>query len=156
MFCSSCGAAAEKNAAYCPECGKAMNHETPIHETPTYDEKGVMPPHPSLSPPPPYVQQMHQPYVKPPGSFDLRRFLTFEMMITPLIIKILYVAGSIIIVLIALFAMFGGISNSNFGLFFTGIFGGTIGLVAYRVYLEVMILLFKIYQELKAINKNAK
>jgi len=138
----------DKNAASCPDCGKTYSHDT-------NEERGLMPPPPPLTPPPYRSQGMPSPN-QPLGGFDIKKFLSFETMITPMIIKVIYVAGSVIIVLIALIAMFGGIAGGSFGAFFGGIFGGAVGLVAYRVYLEILILLFNIYRELKEVNKNTK
>jgi len=159
MYCPACGSAVDKNAESCPECGKSF--EQLNFEQSSNEDRASLPPPPPLTPPPSFTtpppyrpQGMPGPYRAADG-FDFRRFLTFEVMVTPVIIKVLYIIGSVIIAVTALIAMVAAMSNGSFLGFFSSVLGGLIGLVAYRVWLEILILLFNIYKELKEINKKS-
>ena len=87
-------------------------------------------------------------------------FLSFERMITPVIIKILFyigLVGSAISGIVVFFGSVGvGISDGGFGNIVLGFFGGLIGgvLVAFlgalfsRIYAELLILFFRINETL--------
>ena len=77
------------------------------------------------------------------------RFLTFDELITPTIISIIYWIGIVLIVLGALSSMFAG-----FGAFIIGLIGAAIGLIFWRVWCEVMIILFRIHGDLSQIARN--
>jgi hypothetical protein len=95
-------------------------------------------------------------------SNSLSDFLTFRVMVTPLIIQIIFwvgVAGSVIAGLVSMVGGLGALANSNGGVFacLGGIIGGLIvavvGTVVTRIYCELLILLFRIYDALKELNK---
>jgi hypothetical protein len=90
----------------------------------------------------------------------LKNFLSFERMITPVIIKILFyigLAGSVIGGIIVFFsAVIAGFADGGFGSILLGLFGGLIGGVltlilgalAARIYAELLILFFRINETL--------
>lgn len=81
-------------------------------------------------------------------------FLTFRKMITPTIIQIIYLVSLAANALAAIGVLIAGMTRG-----FAGFLGGALGAVIIlavgslliRVYCELLILLFKIYDELKAI-----
>jgi hypothetical protein len=99
------------------------------------------------------------PPVKLPDKGQFTRFLGFDIMITPMIMKVLYVIGSIGIVLFMLFIMFSGFAVS-FGAgvlgFFGGLLGGILGLVFYRIFCEQILLFFTMNDKLKEIRDNTR
>jgi hypothetical protein len=79
----------------------------------------------------------------------MEEYLKFRKMITPLLIQVLFWLGIVIVVIAALVMMFGhGIG---------GFVGGLVYLVAgpifVRVYCELIIVLFRIFEELKALRE---
>ena len=75
--------------------------------------------------------------------------LGFDKMVTPTIIRALYFLGLIIVVVIALMVLFKGSFLAAIGI----LVGGA---VAVRVYSELLILLFRIYENLVSINQQLK
>ena len=87
-------------------------------------------------------------------------FFSFERMVTPVIIKILFFIGLVasvvggIVVFITMLA--GGISSGGFGPILGGLFGGLLsgaltiflGALTVRVYTELLIVIFKINDNL--------
>ena len=121
MFCSECGAKME-GASTCPQCGKSVNQSQ------------------NSGGPPANMQNQDK----------VASFLSFDVMITPAIMKIIYIVGSVAIALGALVAMFtGGIPG-----FFAGLIGGAIALVFFRVWCELLILFFKMHGDIKQIKNN--
>ena len=136
-ICSACNTQAPDGGKHCPNCGKEL---LPYEEATAVEG-------PSYSPPPPVSQptQYTPPPPQQPGQSGSNQqsfgsFLSFDVMITPFIMKIIYIVGSAMIILGSLFVMFtaGAIG------FFGGLIGGAIALVYYRVVCELLILLFKI------------
>lgn len=95
-----------------------------------------------------------------------RDLFNFDKMLTPLIIKILYymgIAGSVIGGIVMFFGGFvrafasGGGIFSALGSIIGGMLGGILiiflGILMVRIYSELMIVLFQIYQNLTAIKK---
>jgi len=76
---------------------------------------------------------------------EISDVLKFKVMITPLIIQIVFWIGIIVILISALTIMF---TQS----FFAGVGMLVIGPLFWRIYCEIMIVLFKIYEELKVRN----
>jgi len=73
--------------------------------------------------------------------------------------KIVYIVGSILIAIGTLFMMFSGFAfgaSAGMATFFTGLIGGAVGLVFFRVGCESLILFFSVHKELTEINKNTK
>jgi len=91
---------------------------------------------------------------------NIKNFLSFERMITPVIIKILFwigLIGSAIGGLVVFFtSVAGGIANGGFGNiilgFLVGLIGGilafALGALATRIYSELLILAFRINETL--------
>jgi len=87
---------------------------------------------------------------------NLKNFLSFERMITPVIIKILFWIGLIIVAITAIFVFFGGIiggfSDGGFLSILGGLIGGPVVLVlgglGVRIYAELLILAFRINENL--------
>ena len=80
-------------------------------------------------------------------------FLSFEKFITPIWIKIVFWIGVVVIVLSGIVSMFGASQFSTFGPI--GVIVVTlITLVGWRIWCELVILAFRIYEELVAIRKN--
>jgi len=73
------------------------------------------------------------------------------MMITPSIMKIIYIVGSVIIGLSTLFLMFAGGSVATF---FLGLIAGAFMLVFFRVTCELLILYFKMNDNMAQVKKN--
>ena len=99
---------------------------------------------------------------------NLKRFLSFERMITPVIIKILFWIGLVVSVVggVALFfsVIIAGISDGSFasvvGGLLVGILGGALviflGALASRIYAELLILVFQINESLTDIKELLK
>lgn len=78
-------------------------------------------------------------------------FLSFRKMITPLFIQVIFWITVIIIVLSGLFTMATGGSQGVF----TGLIMIVLGPLFARIYCELLIILFRIYDELVAIRTGA-
>ena len=122
MFCQECGTRFTEGATSCSQCGKAAG------------------------------QNQNSGTSIPPNQAPDRMasFLSFDVMITPMIMKIIYIVGSVVIALAALVAMFtGGVAG-----FFGGLIGGAIMLVFFRVWCEILILFFKMRSDIQQIQKD--
>jgi len=88
------------------------------------------------------------------ANFNFDEFLSFRKFISPIVIKILYILGVIVIVLGSLYMM---LSGKGFGGFITNFFIGLLGLIfgnlMWRVSCEMMMLLFSINDGVKKLNK---
>jgi len=90
-----------------------------------------------------------------------KSFFSFERMVTPMIIKVIFWIGFIGSLIGGAVIFFGGIitgiSNSEFGTIVGGLFGGPIaavlGILAVRIYCELLILFFRINETLTDIKK---
>ena len=121
MFCQECGTRFTEGATACSQCGKDVGQGQ--------NSGTSTPPNPD------------------PGQDRMASFLSFDIMITPMIMKIIYIVGSVVIVLASLVAMFtGGIAG-----FFGGLIGGAIALVFFRVWCEILILFFKMRGDIQQI-----
>ena len=82
-------------------------------------------------------------------------FLSFRKMITPTIIQVIFLLGVVSYGLVALGFMISITASKGFLGFVTGLVGGIIifalGALMVRIWCELLILLFKIYDELVAI-----
>ena len=95
---------------------------------------------------------------------NFRSFLSFERMITPVIITILFWIGLIIVAISALVVFFGGIigglKGDGFGSVLGGLFGGPLvfilGGLMVRIYSELLILAFRINDTLTDIKNELK
>ena len=134
-FCSACGTALPEGAVNCAQCGKPV------------ESQGATSPQPPPAQPP--APPVHAPN-KNPGGFE--SFLNFDTMITPLIMKIIYIIGTVGIVLAMLFFMFAG---GGFLGFIAGLIGGALALVYFRVMCEMLILFFKMHSDIRQIKNNS-
>ena len=90
---------------------------------------------------------------------DFRSLFNFDKMVTPTIIKILYYIGLISAAIGGIVVFFGGIISAvgrgGCGAALGGLIGGPgvviLGVLVSRIYAELMILTFKIYEHLTAI-----
>ena len=95
---------------------------------------------------------------------NFRSFLSFERMITPVIITILFWIGLIAVAITALVVFFGGIiggfNDGGFGSVVGGLFGGplvfVLGALMVRIYAELLILAFRINETLTDIKNELK
>jgi hypothetical protein len=104
----------------------------------------------------------------PAGSSPIKSFLLFDWMITPVLIRVIYVLGSLAVIVTALQTMFSkspademadafrglGVrapASGGGGNFWQGLIYLVVGLVAVRVWCELMIVFFRMHENLKAI-----
>ncbi|WP_282755053.1 DUF4282 domain-containing protein [Desulfuromonas thiophila] len=88
----------------------------------------------------------------------LKKMLNFDEMVTPSIIKIIYYISIFAVVLTGLIQLFTGLNSSYGGgaVVFSGIVTILIGPIVVRIYCELMILLFRIYEKLCEISNTMK
>ena len=86
------------------------------------------------------------------GTFKWGDFFGFRYMITPILIQVIYMIGAVFITIAGILAFFapasGGLSPVLAGLLII-----LLGNLAWRVYAELVILLFKIFGSLQAIER---
>ena len=131
MFCTKCGATLPEGAALCPQCGAAAavaNAQSPPDAQSNF----------SAAPAPPQ------------DSGNFQSFLNFDFMITPTIMKIIYIVGSVVIAIGALVGLFSGQTFITV----VSIFGGAFALVMFRMLCEINMLFFKMHENIKQIQKN--
>jgi hypothetical protein len=75
----------------------------------------------------------------------LGSFLSFEKLITPTIIKAVYVIGLILILLGGVISFFTSLFAGAFGSALLTLLGTLVGLLAWRMYCELVIVLFGLY-----------
>ncbi|MFW6271215.1 MAG: DUF4282 domain-containing protein [Bacillota bacterium] len=82
-------------------------------------------------------------------------FIKFDKMLTPSIIKIIFWVGIVIVALSAIAMIIGGISSPYGGGFqvLMGLITLIIGPLFVRIQCELLIVIFKIYENLVAMNK---
>ena len=131
MFCTKCGAALSEDAALCPQCGVSTNRT---------DNQSPADAHPDLSSTP----------EPPQDSGNFQNFLNFDYMITPTIMKIIYIVGSVVIAIGALVGLFSGYTIA----IVISIFGGVFALVIFRMLCEINMLFFKMHENIKHIRNN--
>lgn len=78
----------------------------------------------------------------------LMKFLNFDEMITPIIIKVIYWVAMVVVIISSVVLLFKS--------FFAGLVGLILGPLAVRMYAELMILLFGIHENLVRIRKNTE
>jgi hypothetical protein len=79
----------------------------------------------------------------------MQRYLNFDELITPRIITVIYWIGIVLLVIGGLSSIMGGFLS-----FIFGIISAAIGLVLWRVWCEVMLILFRIHADLGQIVRN--
>lgn len=80
-------------------------------------------------------------------------YLSFEKFVTPVAIKVIFWVGVVGIALFGLISMFTMSHFSALGPL-GAIIGTVVGLFAWRVWCELVMLSFRIYEELVSIRKN--
>jgi hypothetical protein len=83
-------------------------------------------------------------------------FVFFRKMITPVIVQILFWIGVIVVVLTGLVTLIAGIFKLSFYWFLTGILWIILGPLVLRIYAEVTLLVFRIYDRLGEIHDSLK
>ena len=126
MFCTKCGTNAGQGSTQCPQCGEKIGGTS--FTLPT------LPPR--------------------PDSSQVSRFLSFDIMITPAIMKVIYVIVSVVI-FFASFVMMIGILGGFIG-FLSGLLMALFSLVFWRVTCEQMLLFFTINRTLREIRDDAR
>lgn len=90
-------------------------------------------------------------------EFDVGDFFNFKSMITPIIIKILYLLGLLIITIWSMGIVFGKFSGIFWFItgnqFLAGLLTLIFGNVIWRVLCETVIVLFSIHERLRSIEK---
>jgi len=129
MFCSKCGTNAGQGSTQCPQCGEKIGEKIGGNSF-------------TVTVPP------------MPDSSQVSRFLSFDIMITPAIMKVIYVIVSVVI-FFASFAMaiagFGGFVG-----FLVGLIMALFSLVFWRVACEQMLLFFTINRTLREIRDDSR
>ena len=90
----------------------------------------------------------------------MKDFLTFRKMITPVIIQIVFWVGSVISVIVGVVVIFIGLYSATQGSkdtaaasIISGLLTAILGPLFLRIYAELTILFFRIYDQLVEINK---
>ena len=84
------------------------------------------------------------------ASTSMQDFLKFRVMITPLIIQAIFWIASGIFVLVGLFTLFTAEGAAKFG----GLLVIFLGPLAVRIYAEIMLVAFRMNENLEAIRKH--
>ncbi|MDK6862869.1 DUF4282 domain-containing protein [Nosocomiicoccus ampullae] len=90
----------------------------------------------------------------------LKKFIMFDKFITPSIVQIVFwiIAGATL--LITLFSLLGALLSGELGVFFgvliTALIIVPILIIVIRIYMELILLLFKIYEKLDNIDERLK
>lgn len=83
---------------------------------------------------------------------NLRDFTRFDKMITPTIIKILFCIGVAFSIIMGIIQIFSGLFGGEGGLVFFGLITIIFGPLGARIYCELLIVIFKINQNLSELN----
>lgn len=83
------------------------------------------------------------------GPFNLQEFLTFRRMVTPVIIQVVFWIGIVLIAIAALGLMVEGSG-------FLGLLVFLLGPVAWRVYVELLIVIFRIHSGIEDANASLR
>jgi len=86
----------------------------------------------------------------------MKKLLNFDVMIAPLVLKILFWVGSIASVVIGLLMIVQGFTAYYGGgdLIFTGLLTIILGPIMIRVYCELLIIMFKMFDTMKGIQRS--
>jgi hypothetical protein len=101
------------------------------------------------------MPEEEKPAEQPPqiwGENWLEDFLTFKVMITPFLIKTIYLLGVAILILVGIYAMISGPNEARV----IGLLVFTIGNLFWRVWCELAILFFRMHDLLRSIDNNTK
>lgn len=173
--CRRCGNQMADTAAACPACGELRYQPPQAAATPQYAAP-AQPQYPQQAQYPaqaqPYAQQPHQAYAAPAAAYavptadEAKGFigalfdLTFTTFITTKLVRVLYIIAIILAALYALTAIgygftFGGATGAIGALIVSPLvfFAVVIGA---RVYMELVIVIFRAAEHLGEIAKNTK
>ena len=151
MYCTNCGSQLPDGTDVCQNCG-TVNKTAEAKPEQTHAEQQTQTPAPE-TPPAPTTVTVNLPPIKIPDSGAVGSFLSFETMITPMFIKIIYIIG-VIGCFISGIAI--GIRAGGVGGFFVGILA-IIGMqIALRIYCEIMMVFFAIRGDVLEIKRNMK
>ena len=86
----------------------------------------------------------------------LKKFIMFDKFITPSIVQIFFwiIAGAAL--LITLFGLLGALFNGELALFLLILIIAPILILVIRIYMELILLFFKIYEKLHSIDERLK
>ena len=93
---------------------------------------------------------------------DIKKFVSFDSMITPVIIKVIFWIGLIASAIFGLISIFSGLAimfsgygagGEGFIVFIGGLATIVIGALLTRVYCELLIIFFKMHESLNKINE---
>ena len=76
----------------------------------------------------------------------MEKLLNFDIMFTPIIIRVIYFLGLLAVAIAAIATMFKGGFLAGLGILL-------FGLIGVRIYCELMILFFRVYETLQSINQ---
>jgi hypothetical protein len=77
--------------------------------------------------------------------FSFKDLFSFEKLITPMIIKLVYIIGLVLIALGGIVGFFGAFAASGFGSALLTLIGALVGLLAWRIYCELVMVFFGLY-----------
>jgi Domain of unknown function (DUF4282) len=83
---------------------------------------------------------------------DMGEWLKFDKMIAPVVIQIIFWIASVIIVIVGIIGLFSG---GFFG-FVQGVLTIVLGPILVRIYCEIIIVFFRILENLQEINANTR
>ena len=166
--CPQCGHA-QAAGDFCEVCGTRLTPAATVGTPPPGATGAVPPPSGGLgaSTPPPY-----QPYIQPayggyssvppkePGFFARLFDFSFESFVTPSIIKVLFILYLVMVGLMAIGVVATGFMQSTVLGVFTLIIGVPVGgfimVLTGRVWLEIVIILFRINDNLEDVARSKK
>lgn len=95
-------------------------------------------------------------YQPPIERSEIGDYLKFNKMITPLFIQALFWVGAVLIVLAGLIGIITSLVNGAFLAAFLGLLAMLIGPILWRIYCELIIVMFKINGHLNEIKNTQK
>lgn len=84
----------------------------------------------------------------------MQDFLSFRKFITPVIIQILFWVGAVVMVILGLVGIIGGLTGGAPAAMLGGLMMLILGPIMVRIYCEMLILMFRSYDALVAIQAN--
>lgn len=83
----------------------------------------------------------------------MKDFFAFRKMITPTVIRVLYIIGIIILLVIGIVDIAQGASDGDFKAIAMGVTVMILGPIGLRIYMEILIVMFMINDSVKDIRK---
>ena len=171
VYCSSCGARIGATVRFCTSCGasQAEHGEIPPGDVPP-EGAGAAPeeetvqlepepqpePQPASSPPPPPAPGPAAQDRKP-GFFESLLDTTFESLITPKLIRVVYVLSMIVLAIgaaVTIIASFAVDSATGVLFLFLAPVSALIYLILIRLWLELIVVVFKVRDAAEQIAEN--